>query len=96
MLIEGLRKVNVFKKATMNDKNLSKNIRANAFLHKLCRCKRKIVKIDRVSLSIVKVMFEKDDSLNQIDGLVIPMPGSFDGLYVAAGPRNIIFFRHYR
>ena len=41
-------------------------------------------------------MFEKDDSLNQIDGLVIPMPGSFDGLYVAAGPRNIIFFRHYR
>ena len=37
-------------------------------------------------------MFEKDDSLNQIDGLVIPTPGSFDGLYVAAGPRNIIFF----
>ena len=44
----------------------------------------------------MKVMFEKDDSLNQIDGLVIPTPGSFDGSYVAAGPRNIIFFRHYR
>ena len=37
-------------------------------------------------------MFEKDDSLNQIDGLVIPTPGSFDGSYVAAWPRNIVFF----
>ena len=49
-------------------------------------------KIDKASLSIVKVMFEKDASLNQIDGLVIPKPGSFNGSFVAAGTRNIIFF----
>ena len=34
------------KKATMNDKeNLSRNIRANVFRNKVCRCKRKIVKL---------------------------------------------------
>ena len=37
-------------------------------------------------------MFEKDASLNQINGLVIPKPWSFDGSYVAAGTCNIIFF----
>ena len=37
-------------------------------------------------------MFEKDASLNQINGLVIPKPGSFDGSYVAAGTCNIIVF----
>ena len=37
-------------------------------------------------------MFEKDASLNQINGLVIPKSGSFDGSYVAAGTCNIIFF----
>ena len=37
-------------------------------------------------------MFEKDASLNQIDGLVIPKPGSFDGSYVATGTCNINFF----
>ena len=37
-------------------------------------------------------MFEKDASLNQIDGLVIPKPGSFDDSYVSAGTCNTIFF----
>ena len=40
----------------------------------------------------MKVMFEKAASLNQIDGLVIPKQGSFDGSYVAAGAYSIIFF----
>ena len=37
-------------------------------------------------------MFENDVSLNQIDGLVTPKPGSFDGFDIAVGTCNIIFF----
>ena len=37
-------------------------------------------------------MFEKGASLNQIVGLVISKPGSFDGSYVVAVTCNRIFF----
>ena len=40
-------------------------------------------------------MFEKDASLNQIDGLAIPKSGSFDGWYIVAGTCNN-FFRYPR
>ena len=83
-VLKGWERLTYLKKQPwMIKKKLSRNIRGNVFRSKVCRCKRKICKIDKVSLSIVKVIFT-------IDGLVIP--GSFDGSYFAAGKWNIIFF----
>ena len=84
-----LRKVDVFKKATMIDKE--------EFGEKYvsqCSSKQDLslsAKIDKGPLSILEVMFEKASSLIQTDGLVIPKPGSSDGSYVVAGTCNRIF-----
>ena len=77
----------------MNDKEkFAAEYSCQCFLKQGFSLQAKDCKIDKGSLSIVKVMFEKDASLNQIDGLVIPKPGSFDGSYVAVGTWNITFF----
>ena len=87
-----LRKVDVFKKAAMNDKEgfveeyLRQCASKQGFLLSGKDCK-----IDEVPLSILEVMFEKAVSLIQTDGLVIPKPGFSDGSYVVAGTWNRIF-----
>ena len=87
-----VRKVDAFKKATMNDKE--------EFLEQYssrCSSKQglslsaKDCKIDKVPLSILEVMLEKAASLIQTDRLNIPKPGSSDGSYIVAGTCNWIF-----
>ena len=87
-----LRKVDVFKKATMNDKEEFVEEYASQCSSKQgLSLSAKDCKIDKGPLSILEVMFEKAASLIQTDGLVIPKPGSSDGLYVVAGTCNRIF-----
>ena len=87
-----LRKVDVFKKATMNDKEEFVEEYASQCSSKQgLSLSAKDCKIDKGPLSILEVMFEKAASLIQTDGLVIPKPGSSDGSYVVAGTCNRIF-----
>ena len=87
-----LRKVDVFKKATMNDKEEFVEEYASQCSSKQgLSLSAKAYKIDKVPLSILEVMFEKAASLIQADGLVIAKPGSSDGSYVVAGTCNRIF-----
>ena len=87
-----LRKVDVFKKATMNDKEEFVEEYASQCSSKQgLSLSAKAYKIDKVPLSILEVMFEKAASLTQTDGLVISKPGSSDGSYVVARTCNRIF-----
>ena len=87
-----LRKVDVFKKATMNNKEEFLEEYASQCLPKQgLSLSAKDCKIDKGPLSILEVMFEKAVFLFQTDGLVIPKPGSSDGSYVVAGTCNRIF-----
>ena len=87
-----LRKVDVFKKATMNDKEeFVEEYASHCSSKQGLSLSAKDCKIDKGPLSILEVMFEKAASLIQTDGLVIPKPGSSDGSYVVAGTCNRIF-----
>ena len=87
-----LRKIDIFKKATMNDKEEFVEEYASQCSSKQgLSLSAKDCKIDKGPLSILEVMFEKAASLIQTDGLVIPKPGSSDGSYVVAGTCNRIF-----
>ena len=87
-----LRKVDVFKKATMNDKEeFVEEYSSQCSSKQGLSLSAKECKIDKVPLSILEVMFEKAASLIQTDGLVIPKPGSSDGSYIVAGTCNRIF-----
>ena len=87
-----LTKVDVFKKATMNDKEeFVEEYVSQCSSKQILPLSAKDCKIDKVPLSILEVMFEKAASLIQTDGLVIPKPGSSDGSYVVAGTCNRIF-----
>ena len=88
-----LRKVDVFKKATMNDKEeFVEEYASQCSVKQGFSLSAKDCKIDKGPLSILEVMFEKTASLIQTDGLIIPKPGSSDGSYVVAGTCNRIFF----
>ena len=87
-----LRKVDVFKKATMNDKEEFVEEYASQYLSKQgLSLSSKNCKIDKGPLSILEVTLEKAASLIQTDELVIPKLGSSDGSYVVAGTCNRIF-----
>ena len=89
---ERLRKVGVFKKATMNDKEeFVEEYASQCSLKQGLSLSAKDCKIGKGPLSIIEVMFEEAASLIQTDRLVIPKPGSSDGSYVAAGTCNRFF-----
>ena len=92
MAQERLRKVDVFKKPTMNDKEEFVEEYASQCSSKQgLSLSAKDCKIDKGPLSIIEVMFEKAASLIQADRLVIPKPGSSDGSFVVAGTCNRFF-----
>ena len=88
-----LRKVDIFKKVTMNDKkefdeeyatqcSSKQGLSLSAKDCKIDKVSKidkvpKLIKIDKVSILVV--MFEKAASFIQTNGLVIPKPGSSDG-----------------
>ena len=72
-----LRKVDVFKKATMNDKEeFVEEYSSQCSSKQGLSLSAKECKIDKVPLSILEVMFEKAASLIQTDALVFPNPWS--------------------
>ena len=81
-----LRKVDVFKKATINDKEeFVEGYASQCSSKQGLSLSAKDCKIDKGPLSILEVMFEKAASFIQTDGLVIPKPGCSDGLVCCSG-----------
>ena len=87
-----LRKVDVVKKVTMNDKEELVEKYSSQYLSKKgLSLSAKHCKTDKVPLSILEVMFGKAAFLIQTNGLVIHKPGSPDDSYIIAGTCNRIF-----
>ena len=87
-----LRKVDVVKKVTMNDKEeLVEEYSSQCLSKQGLSLPAKDCKIDKVPLSILELMFGKAAFFIQTNGLVIPKPGNSDRSYIIAGTCNRIF-----